>query len=341
MKPEVSEQLFIEELFKNSLEESQIQCSKITSVERLTGDASTRRYYRVHCSLTSYVVCLDNPSEDNFNSFVEAQKFFDVHGIRVPKVFHTDLAKGYLLEEDLGDETLLKTLSELNSSEQELEIYQNIIDELVKIHSITAEDIDKSHVGKLKFDFEKLINEIDFTVDYFIERFLGITDEAFKRSVIEEFYPICKRLSSQKMVCTHRDFHSRNIMVKDGELVIIDFQDARLGIPQYDLASLLEDCYYDLTPKNRELLMRSYFEKLPQEVHGQKDYAEFESLYRDMLLQRVFKAVGSFAYIYHHRKDHRYLKYIGFAMEKLKNAMMDQPDLENLKNKLFKVYYES
>ena len=341
MKPEVSEQLFIEELFKNSLEESDLECSKITSVERLTGDASTRRYYRVHCALTSYVVCLDNPSEDNFNTFVEAQRFFDKHGIRVPKVFHTDLAKGYLLEEDLGDDTLLKTLSDINSSEKELEVFQQIVDELVKIHSIPASEIAKSHVGKLKFDFEKLINEIDFTVDYFIEKFLGIDDEAFKRSVIEEFYPICKRLSSQKMVCTHRDFHSRNIMVKDDELVIIDFQDARLGIPQYDLASLLEDCYYDLSVKNRELLMRSYYEKLPAEVHGQKDYAEFESLYRDMLLQRVFKAVGSFAYIYHHRKDHRYLKYIGFAMEKLKNAMMDQPELENLKNKLFKVYYES
>ncbi|MBC75784.1 MAG: aminoglycoside phosphotransferase [Halobacteriovoraceae bacterium] len=341
MKPEVSERLFIEELFKKSMDETNVDCPKITNVERLTGDASTRRYYRVHCSVQSYVVCLDNPSQDEFNSFVETQKFFEKHDIKVPKVIHTDLSKGYLLEEDLGDETLLKALSSVNSKEAELSVFKDIIEELVKIHSIPLEEVSKSHIGKLKFDFEKLINEIDFTVDYFVGRFLGVEDEGLKRSLIEEFYPVCKRLSSQKMVCTHRDFHSRNIMVTDDKFMIIDFQDARLGIPQYDLASLLEDCYYDLNAENRELLKRMYFESLPEEVHGQKSVEEFQSLYRDMLLQRVFKAVGSFAYIYHHRKDHRYLKYIGFAMEKLKLAMLDQPDLKNLKHKLFDIYYDS
>lgn len=130
-------------------------------------------------------------------------------------------------------------------------------------------------------------------------------------------------------------------MVKDGELVVIDFQDARLGIPQYDLASLLEDCYYDLTPQNREALLQLYFEKLPPEAHGQGDFARFKSLYDDMLMQRVFKAVGSFAYIYHFRKDHRYLKYIGFAMEKIKNVLLDREDLAGLKKKLFGLYYAS
>ncbi|MBG60191.1 MAG: hypothetical protein CME67_06325 [Halobacteriovoraceae bacterium] len=341
MKPEVSERLFIEELFKKSMAETNVDCPKITNVERLTGDASTRRYYRVRCSVQSYVVCLDNPSQDEFNSFVETQKFLETHKIKVPKVIHTDLSKGYLLEEDLGDVTLLKALSSVNSKEKEFTVFESIINELVRIHSIPLSEVEKSHVGKLKFDFEKLINEIDFTVDYFVGRFLGIDDEGLKRSLIEEFYPICKRLSSQKMVCTHRDFHSRNIMMKGDEFMIIDFQDARLGIPQYDLASLLEDCYYDLNEENRELLKRMYFEKLPKEVHGQKDYEQFQELYRDMLLQRVFKAVGSFAYIYHHRKDHRYLKYIGFAMEKLKLAMLDQPDLESLKTKLFNLYYDS
>ena len=341
MKPEVSERLFIEELFKRSVEEANVSCPNITNVERLTGDASTRRYYRVHCASSSYVVCLDNPSDDGFNSFVASQGFFEKRGVRVPRVYHSDLKKGYILEEDLGDETLLIKLAEINSGKDELEVYERILDELIKIHTIPAKDLETSHIASQSFDFEKLINEIDFTVDYFVDKFLGVKDEAFKRSIIEEFYPICRRLSSEKMVCCHRDFHSRNIMFKNGELIIIDFQDARMGIPQYDLASLLEDCYYDLKPENRDLLLRRYFEKLPAQVHGQGDFERFKSLYNDMLLQRVFKAVGSFAYIYHFRKDHRYLKYIGFAMEKIKNTLMDNPEMESLKNKLFKVYYES
>lgn len=341
MKPEVSERLFIEELFKRSVSEAGVSCAGITNIERLTGDASTRRYYRVQCESRSYVVCLDNQSDDGFNPFVATQSFFEGRGVRVPKVYHTDLKKGYILEEDLGDETLLRKLSEINTSGEELEIYERILDEMIKIHTIPHVDLEKSHISGQKFDFEKLINEIDFTVDYFIEKFLGIEDETFKRSIIEEFYPVCRRLSSEKMVCCHRDFHSRNIMFKDGELIIIDFQDARLGIPQYDLASLLDDCYYDLSPKNREALMKRYFEKLPKDVHGQGDFEMFRSLYDDMLLQRVFKAVGSFAYIYHFRKDHRYIKYIGFAMEKIKNVLLDRPELSGLKNKLFTAYYES
>lgn len=341
MKPEVSERLFIEELFKRSVESKDVACSNISNIERLTGDASTRRYYRVTCPKDSFVVCLDNPAQDGCNAFVETQAFFASKGVRVPKVLDKDVKKGYILEEDLGDVTLLKELAKLNNSQEELKVYEQIMDELIKIHSIEMEEIEKAHISDLKFDFEKLINEIDFTADYFLERFLGIEDEAFKRSVIEEFYPICRRLSAEKMVCTHRDFHSRNVMVKNNEYIIIDFQDARLGIPQYDLASLLEDCYYDLAPANREKLLRRYYDSLPQSVHGQGSFENFKSLYRDMLLQRVFKAVGSFAYIYHHRKDVRYVKYIGFAMEKIKNALLDDDELAGLKEKLFRVYYAS
>jgi aminoglycoside/choline kinase family phosphotransferase len=148
-----------------------------------------------------------------------------------------------------------------------------------------------------------------------------------------------KRLASQKMVITHRDFHSRNIMVKGDEYTFIDFQDARWGIPQYDLVSLLEDCYYDLKEENRQKLKRYYYDHLDPAIHGQKSYEEFELYYQDMLIQRVFKAVGSFCYIYNWRKDDRYLKYIGFAMEKIRKVMMNNPRYLDLKQRLFQHYY--
>jgi aminoglycoside/choline kinase family phosphotransferase len=148
-----------------------------------------------------------------------------------------------------------------------------------------------------------------------------------------------QRLASQKMVITHRDFHSRNVMVKDGQFIFIDFQDARWGVPQYDLVSLLEDCYYDIHEENRQRLKRYYFENLDPAIHGQKNYEQFEALYDDMTIQRVFKAVGSFCYIYNWRKDDRYLKYIGFAMEKIRRVMTDKPVYAELKIKLFQNYY--
>lgn len=140
---------------------------------------------------------------------------------------------------------------------------------------------------------------------------------------------------------THRDFHSRNIMVKNNELIFIDFQDARWGIPQYDLVSLLEDCYYELAPANREALKKHYFNQLPASAHGQGSWADFNCNYDDMLFQRVFKAVGSFSYIYATRQDARYLKYIGFGMEKIRRALMADERYARLRQALFSAYYAS
>lgn len=340
MKPEVSERLFIEELFTHSINESAIQEEEIVNIERLTGDASTRRYYRVFCEKTSYVVCLDNPSEEK-NSFVEVQEFLEKKKIRVPKIYDINLSKGYILEEDLGDITLLQHLATVKNIEEEYELYKKVIDELLTLHKTPENEIQNSKKFELKFDYEKLKFEIDFSVKYFFKLFLKNEDEKVLKELSNSFDSICERLAEQKMVLTHRDFHSRNVMVKGKDLIMIDFQDARWGIPQYDLASLLDDCYYEVHPSNKSKLMKYYFDSLGEDVHAQGGYEEFKCLYSDMAIQRVFKAIGSFSYIYNMRKDERYLKYIGFAMEKLRLIMLENSKYDSLRTLLFRTYYES
>lgn len=340
MKPELSEQLFIEELFKNSaakLGETNLELEKI---DKLTGDASTRRYYRLYCKDRSFVACLDNPTPDDSNSFVNVQEFLQDYGVRVPRIYDKVLGKGYLLEEDLGNETLLHFLSSVESTDRELEIYKKVIDPLIEIHRISAEKISSSGLFQEKFDFKKLHWEIEFTLDFYYQRFLNIENEEDIERISELFKPICERLSEQRMVLTHRDFHSRNVMVKDGDYIIIDFQDARWGIPQYDLASMLDDCYYKITEPNKKTIKRYYYEKLGEEILGQ-NWEEFNSLYDDMVLQRVFKAIGSFGYIFETRKDVRYIKYVGFAMEKIRKIMMKNPKYDELRKVMFRNYYAS
>lgn len=341
MKPEISEQILIEELFKKSSDEQKIQCNNLEHIERLTGDASTRKYYRVHCSNDSYVVCLDNPTELNKNLFVLNQEFFKNNDIRVPNIYDKDVQKGYLLEEDLGDETLLKVLSIIKCPNQELEIYKRIIDEMIKMHKITDEKLKDTVISELSFDKVKLNEEIEFSLKYFIRKFLNNDDETVFNEINDNFKSIIEDICKMPMVCTHRDFHSRNIMVKNGEYIVIDFQDARMGLPQYDLVSLLEDCYYDLTDENRETLKRYYFDNMNMSAFGQGTYEEFCRFYDLMLLQRVFKAIGSFSYIFEHRKDYRYVKYIGFAMEKIRKTMLRDERFTRLRRPLFNLYYES
>ncbi len=342
MKPELSERLFIEELFSHSVEELKLENHEINHIEKLTGDASTRRYYRVFCKNISYVVCLDNPSDTiEENSFLRVQSFLFEKGIRVPKIIHTNISKGYILEEDLGDITLLNHLAKIDSLETEFNLYKKVINELITLHTLSISEVEKPNIFDLKFDSEKLNFEIEFSVKYFLGHFLGVEDKSIKEDVIQLFKPICENLASHDMVLTHRDFHSRNVMVLEDDLVMIDFQDARWGIPQYDLASLLDDCYYSLSRENQYKLLKHYYENVDEKVHNQGSFEEFKSLYEEMALQRVFKAIGSFSYIYHNRKDERYVKYIGFAMEKLKTYMVKNPKFNELRKTLFSIYYAS
>lgn len=341
MKPEQTERFFIEELFNKTQEKNILKNEKLEEVDKLTGDASTRRYYRIFTNENSYVVCLDNPYTEGLEKhpFLSVQQFLGENQVKVPKILDHNLPKGYSLQEDLGNETLLTHLSKVNCVEEELTIYKKIIDQLIELHRIPVDKIHNPNLFQLKFDFQKYMDETRFTFKYFMNFFSKISDENIISELEVLFEPIMKRLADQKMVITHRDFHSRNIMAKDGEFIFIDFQDARWGIPQYDLVSLLEDCYYDINEENRKTLKRYYYDNLPISALGQGSYEEFLSLYDDMLIQRVFKAVGSFCYIYNWRKDDRYLKYIGFAMEKIRKVMMSNPKYTQLKEKLFSHYY--
>jgi aminoglycoside/choline kinase family phosphotransferase len=341
MKPEQAERFLIQELFNKTQEKGVVSHVLLDEVDKLTGDASTRRYYRLFTNAGSLVVCLDNPFEDNIKKhpFHSVQQFLAENGVRVPVILDHNLAKGYLLQEDLGNETLITYLSNVTSKEEEFNIYKTIIDQLLELHRIPHSAVKNPNLFQLKFDHQKYMDEIRFTFKYFINFFLKNQDKAYVQDLESLFEPIMQRLAQQRMVITHRDFHSRNIMVKDGKFYFIDFQDARWGIPQYDLVSLLEDCYFELNTENHDRLKRYYYENLSPSIHGQQSYENFLALYRDMTIQRVFKAVGSFCYIYNWRKDERYLKYIGFAMEKVRKVLDQDPRYAELKKKLFQFYY--
>lgn len=344
MKPEATEKLFVESLFQRSIDEGKISSKEIKLVDRLTGDASTRRYYRVDTESESYVVCLDhairNPKLKK-NEFIEVQKIFEGHKISVPKIYDQRLEKGYILEEDLGDVTFLKRLASTTNKEDQFNLYKKVIDELIKIHKIDPKDHFDQTFTKLSFDYSKLMYEVDFCLEWFGQKLIGI-DQNDSRIVNlrKEYEVVCEKIAKQHMVVTHRDFHSRNIMVKGKDLVIIDFQDARMGLPQYDVVSLLEDCYYELDRENVYKLKKYYWENFLEDKSIQKNFEEFESLYTLMALQRTLKAIGSFAYIYNSREDERYLKYIGFAIEKIKRFAIKEKEFEKLLSNLLSLYYE-
>src|SRR6478735_4367234 len=120
MKPEQAERFFIEELFNKTQDKNILKDDKLEEVDKLTGDASTRRYYRIFTNKDSYVVSLDNPFNEDFEKhpFVSVQQFLEKNHVKVPVILDHNLSRGYLLQQDLGNETLLQHISGINSTEE-------------------------------------------------------------------------------------------------------------------------------------------------------------------------------------------------------------------------------
>ena len=343
MKPELSERLFVENLFQASLQRNKIESLSNIDVEILTGDASTRRYYRISNNKKSYVVCLANPLDEAIDSspFMEVQTLLKAEGVRVPEIYDYDLTKGYFLEEDLGDHTFLNYISVCRDAQEEFTNYKRLIDILGKIHLISRDAIAGKKCGELAFDFDKFYFEIEFSHKYFFDMYLERKISKEDQITLETgFTRICKILSDQPRVLTHRDFHSRNIMTKENEFIVIDFQDARMGIPQYDLVSILEDAYFQIRPEVKkdlkEYYLQKYFSSLSSTDEARKN---FDTHYNYMTIQRLYKAIGSFCYIYNTRSDKRYLKYIGYCFEKLRLTLSKCDELSDLNRVLSKNYY--
>ena len=190
------------------------------------------------------------------------------------------------------------------------------------------------------FDEQKLMNEIMFSIKFFINRYLGVNlSSKAEATIVSEYVKICKKIATAPKVFTHRDFHSRNIMVRNDRFVVIDFQDARRGIPQYDLVSLLDDCYYQVELINVDKLKKYYWDKLQNNSCFNTDFNEFCKMYDYMAIQRIFKAIGSFSFIFAGRNDTRYIKYIGQGFENLRKILFKYPELNELRKLLSKYYY--
>lgn len=341
MKAEQSEKILVEELIKKSIEKNKLSDS-VNKIEKLTGDASTRKYYRAIGEKASYVICLDNPLEnpEEETTFVKLQRVLHSENVRVPLILDQSLNVGYLLEEDLGDVTFLKEIALIDSKEEEFEFYKNAIDLMVSIHKVDIKKYANESFTKLAFDKEKLFQEMEFSKKYFLNQYLSVDVELPEvKTLYRKLEKMCEVLAKEPRVLVHRDYHSRNIMMKNREQIVIDFQDARMGTPLYDLVSLLEDCYYQLDLVNKEKLIKYYFENYFTKFDTTKSFESFMYLYELMAIQRVYKAIGSFAYIYADRKDLRYIKYIGYAFEKVRRLMSNHDFFKEERKILASLYY--
>jgi hypothetical protein len=274
----------------------------------LTGDASDRRYFRViPADGRPLVLALyAGPFEFAELPFANVAELLQRVPLPVPGILGHSDALGILALDDLGDVTLQAHLGAAPPHEHATLYRQAVafIDLLQRRGAELASD--RWLPYRVAFDIEKLTWELDFFVRHFLEGYRGAALRPAERDALaQEWAAIAEELSSEPRVLCHRDYHSRNLMLHDGRLFIIDFQDARLGPDTYDLASLLRDSYADIGDGELDDLL-AYFLTLK----GEPDAGGFRTRFDLMALQRNLKALGTFGYQTARRGNPVYIQYI-------------------------------
>lgn len=278
----------------------------------LAGDASSRKYYRVVKDEKSWVLMTWEPFVNDGNyPFLSVHAHFERNGVHVPKIIDIAPKLGLVLLEDLGDLTLERKFWETQDQNSVLPYYHQAIEELLRIHYYCTADRSTSTAFQIEFNTERLMWEMNYGKEHLIEKFFKISLSASEEKELDQtFLHICQRLDKEKKYICHRDYHSRNIMLKFSQARIIDFQDARLGPIQYDLVSLIKDSYVDLNEETEKKILNFYLERRRDYEKENISSDHFHEIYQLQSIQRCFKACGSFTSFYNLRQDVRYIKYI-------------------------------
>ncbi|MFM8312693.1 MAG: aminoglycoside phosphotransferase family protein [Deltaproteobacteria bacterium] len=262
------------------------------SVSLLLGDGSTRSFYRVSTSKKNFILISD-PQWIQTQDYPAHQKFLIDLKIPVPEFYIADPENGFLLMQDLGDELLQHRISK--NPDQKLIWLKKSATLLAELHGETFPVPTSVPVTTRFFDTEKYLAEFQFTFEHLSQKLLN--QPKLSESQISALKTFCNSISSfQPLVFTHRDYHCRNLLVFNEHLVMIDFQDARMGPPHYDLASLIYDAYVPLNDTERKEILNIYQDRLSQfPVSKQIHWPSFERELKAIAFQRTVKAAGSFA----------------------------------------------
>ncbi len=283
------------------------------SLTTASADASFRRYFRVHTSYQTLIAMDAPPPQENCEPFVRIAKLFGEAGLNVPKVIAQDLDRGFLLLNDLGNDTYLSQLD--NASAPKL--YTDANNALIKLQLASQPNVLPN------YDEALLTREMQLFPDWYIAKHLGVTlDEKQLAVLTSTFNLLNKNILAQTQVYVHRDYHSRNLMItQENNPGVLDFQDAVYGAITYDLVSLLKDAYISWEEDQIiDWLVRYWQNARKAGLAVPEDFSEFYKDFEYMGAQRHIKVLGIFARLYHRDGKDGYLKDMPLVMTYLRKA---------------------
>jgi hypothetical protein len=300
-------------------------------VTPLSGDASTRRYFRLVDKDRTLVLALyPEPFRSEDLTFLGVRTLLHGFGVPVPEVVDDDGPRGIVVQEDLGDLTLQEVLKTVDDTRRDA-LYRESLDQLAVLQRESTRGAHRAPCFQIAFDIEKLSWELHYFQKHFLEGLRGSDLSVEDRSTLSEgFHALAGEIASWPRVLCHRDFHSRNLMLHRGRLVWIDFQDARMGPATYDLGSILRDAYVDVP----EELIATLAEEFRQKAVPGESRDTFLRRFDLMCVQRNLKALGTFGYMATVRGNTVYLPYIPRTLAHVRRNLARHPELAGLRRAL-------
>jgi NDP-sugar pyrophosphorylase family protein/aminoglycoside/choline kinase family phosphotransferase len=275
---------------------------------------SDRKFFRIFSDDQPLISVEYKKVDQEFQRHVEYTKFFRRYGVPVPEILDVDYENKVITFEDLGDTSLYSWLKCERNYKDILLMYKKVAHIAALIHSI-----DLNHLKDCLLLKERIFDYGHFRweSEYFIERYLRALRGFKERDIVpilKELDAMAYKADSYPKAIVHRDFQSQNIIIKDQNPRIVDYQGARVGPPAYDIASLLWDPYYRLNDRIRKKVL-DYYIKTMGDVLDKDIFFESLSVCR---IQRHMQALGAYGFLSKEKGKKYFAKFIPEALRLLK-----------------------
>ena len=290
----------------------------------INNGGSDRDYFRINLVDGSSMVLMKYTSErpDNFK-FDSATKILKKNGILSPDIIHHDKENMMIWLEDLGSDHLWdRRNSEWNERGK---LYRSVIDEISKLHGNNEKKLSPDEISQLEPSFDKDLYK--WEQDYFFNHFLSYYSRrapSYQDSLRQEseFNELIENLTSSERFLIHRDLQSQNVIIYKKKPYFIDYQGLRLGLREYDIASLVYDPYVTFTKTQREEIINYAFKD--------RDQNEWGPIFEACSCQRLMQALGAYSKLGNELGKTEFLKFIPRALENIRDILENSDILPRL-----------
>lgn len=287
-----------------------------------SSDASFRRYFRWEGEGRSFVVMDAPPPQENCKPFVDIAFFLAKSAINVPKIYAEDLERGFLLLNDLGNQTYLDVINGENADA----LFDDALQALLAFQQLPM-------VAPLpSYDVALLRRELELFPEWYVKRELGVEFDAAQQQQWQQISDLLiDSALAQPKVLVHRDYMPRNLMLSEPNPGVLDFQDAVYGPVTYDVTCLFKDAFLSWPEERVHGWLEKYWQQaLALNIPVQADFDDFLRASDLMGVQRHLKVIGIFARICHRDGKPRYLADVPRFFSYIEAVIARRPELAEL-----------